>query len=336
MEKTYGFFAAMFLSLSAFSQSPTITSAEFEVPGDSLVFQPCVNTNFNPGASGAGVTWDFSHLVSQGGVGVQYWVAPSANVNGDSFPTANQSVLTPIAPGVFNVDGYYQLTPSVLSIRGYEVPDITYYYDAEDFMRFPCTYSNTFTDSFHATISPQGSPSYFRLGAIQVHADGYGTLKLPTGTFTNVLRVKFVENYKDDLSSVGAGEVDYTSLEYNYYKAGVKGPLLAYDSAWYTNNAPNIILSYQKNLTGSTGINDLENSTISIYPNPAHHLITIASTEQNYECSITDLTGEVVINTQIARNATKQLNVEALAGGLYFINLKGDDGRVITKKLVIN
>jgi hypothetical protein len=336
MKKTYGFIVAMLLSLGAFSQSPTITSAEFEVPGDSLVFQPVVSSNFNPGASGAGVTWDFSHLVSAGAGQVQYWVLPSANPNGDSFPAANQSILSPILPGVFNVDGYYQLTASVLAIRGYEVPDITYYYDAKDFMRFPCTYTNTFTDSFHATVSPQGSPSYVRLGAIQVHADGYGTLKLPTGTFTNVLRVKFVENYKDDLSSLGAGEVDYYNLEYNYYKAGVKGPLLAYDSLKYTNTNPTVLLSYQKNLAGTNGIHDLESSAVHIYPNPAHHTVTIASAEANYDCTITDLNGEMVINTQVAKNANKQINVEALAGGLYFINLKADDGSTVTRKLVVN
>jgi hypothetical protein len=320
-----------------FAQAPTIHSSEFHVVGDSLVFQPCNADNFNPGSSGANVTWDFSHVIATGGHGVQYWVAPSANFNGDSFPAANQSILSPSGiPGVFTVDDYLQLTSSSLSIRGYEVPDITYYDDAEDFVRFPCTYTNAFTDSFHATISPDGSPQYYRSGAISVQADGWGTLKLPTGNFTNVLRVKFVENYKDDLTSMGAGYVYYTSLLYNWYKPGVKGALLAYDSAWHTNSSGTKMLSYQPGLSGTTGIEQGASlSSLRIYPNPADHVVTISSPEARYEYSFADLSGQVVASALINEGDTR-IDISGFAKGMYLVSVKLSTGNTITQKLIVN
>jgi hypothetical protein len=321
------------LNLSA--QSPTITSAEFEVPGDSLIFQPCVHTNFNPGPSGANVTWDFSNLTPSGSPGRQYWVAPSSNLNGDSFPMANQSVISPIgSSGTYIVDGYYQLTNTAFSVRGYEDAEIEYYSDAEDFVRFPCSYNSSFVDSFHALIHPQGGgPIYPRLGAIQVSADGYGTLKLPDGTYTNVLRVKFVEKYKDDLGAFGA--VQYTSVLYNWYKPGTKGVLLAYDSAWHTNSTARVILSYVRNTTHA-GIDDqLTDASVQLYPNPADKVITLTVPDVVFDYSIADLNGKVMQAATTNYNSAK-LNVADFASGLYFINLKTADGTIIVKKVIIN
>ncbi len=336
--KNYIFLIAMLAGCwHGMAQAPTITTTVENTVGDTLYYQACVADNFNAGPSGAGVTWDFSHMTPTGTIGRQFYVAPSTCLNGDSFPTANINVQTPSAiQGVNNIGEYLQSSASGIQIRGWELPDITYYYDAEDFLRLPVTFNDSWVDSFHATISPDGSPQYYRRGTISVQADGYGTLKLPTGTVTNVLRVRFVEDYVDDLSSLGAGVVHYTSLLYNWYTPGVKSAVMAYDSAWYTNSSPRKILSYNTNAPAVTGIKgESILSGIYVYPNPASGVVTISAPVSVYDYAISDLSGQVMLSNAATEQQTR-INVSGLAGGLYLITVRGGDGGAVTHKMVIN
>lgn len=336
--KNYIFlFILLAVGSRASAQVPAISASVENAPGDTLIFQPCVADNFNPGSSGAGVTWDFSHLTLSGNTGMQFYVAASSCLNGDSFPTANQNVQVPSAiPGINNIGEYLQSTASGIQIRGWEVPEITYYYDAEDFLRLPVTYNDSWVDSFHATISPDGSPQYYRRGTISVQADGYGTLKLPTGTVTNVLRVKFIEDYVDDLSGMGAGVVHYTGLLYNWYTPGVKDAVLAYDSAWYTNSSPHKVLSYQPGAPTTTDISEQGIlSGVGVYPNPSSSIVTISAPVSVYDYTVSDLSGQVVMR-HTATGAETRVDVSGLAGGLYLISVKCGDGSMATQKIVIN
>lgn len=83
-------------------------------------------------------------------------------------------------------------------------------------------------------------------------------------------------------------------------------------------------------------VNDLNNSSLSLYPNPTRGEVYLL-TDKSYgdtPISITDLTGKNVINTSI--NFTSQrgtLDISSLPAGVYIIQIKTTDG-IINKKLI--
>lgn len=82
----------------------------------------------------------------------------------------------------------------------------------------------------------------------------------------------------------------------------------------------------------SVGINDYDESAVSVYPNPANTTITIEFDGQFESLTITNILGQELSKTTI--NDTKiMLNVSNYESGIYFIQLRNSTG-VITKKFV--
>ena len=96
--------------------------------------------------------------------------------------------------------------------------------------------------------------------------------------------------------------------------------------------------TYTINLLGTVGINELNSSTIIVYPNPANEnsLITIqAELNGRSSLQIMDLTGKLIVNTSIEfKNNKAELNLEGLTKGTYLIKLINDD-KLLTKKITI-
>jgi len=76
-----------------------------------------------------------------------------------------------------------------------------------------------------------------------------------------------------------------------------------------------------KQNAGIVGIDDISNSLISIYPNPAHTILFVKGIDQNSMISIYDLTGRRLINKQIVDN---MIDISSLANGIYIIKIKGE------------
>jgi hypothetical protein len=75
-----------------------------------------------------------------------------------------------------------------------------------------------------------------------------------------------------------------------------------------------------KQTAGIVGIDGISNSLISIYPNPAHTILFVEGIDQNSMISIYDLTGRMLINSQIVDN---MIDISSLANGIYIIKIKG-------------
>jgi photosystem II stability/assembly factor-like uncharacterized protein len=95
--------------------------------------------------------------------------------------------------------------------------------------------------------------------------------------------------------------------------------------------------------TVTTSVNELKikNEGLTIYPNPTNGMFTIALANTNVDkvnISITNILGELVYTAQEENTNTeftKQLNLQNLACGTYFIQLKNAD-KVYTSKLIIS
>jgi uncharacterized repeat protein (TIGR03803 family) len=86
-----------------------------------------------------------------------------------------------------------------------------------------------------------------------------------------------------------------------------------------------------------TGITEVLNeSTISIYPNPAHDLLTLeflAGNQKSATVIIENMFGQVIYETQM-NTTTYQINTEHYARGIYLIKVKSNN-ETITKKIIL-
>lgn len=88
--------------------------------------------------------------------------------------------------------------------------------------------------------------------------------------------------------------------------------------------------------TGKSGVEELNNNTFKIYPNPATASIQIENAALvASDLYISDVTGKVLINKTLSQNDKQTIDVSALPKGLYFVTLKNDLSQQ-TQKLVLN
>ncbi|MDR0872284.1 MAG: leucine-rich repeat protein [Prevotellaceae bacterium] len=96
---------------------------------------------------------------------------------------------------------------------------------------------------------------------------------------------------------------------------------------------------------GTSGINDVENSKINIYPNPAQDEIFIQSENEIEKIEVVDITGRTVgaygirpndirpQNQGECNSPLQNINISALSAGVYFVKMTIDK-QLVTKKLV--
>lgn len=83
----------------------------------------------------------------------------------------------------------------------------------------------------------------------------------------------------------------------------------------------------------TTGITELDkNIQIGIYPNPTTDYLTIDIKDNNiYQCSLSDITGNIVLQKTIQNQAN--LSLEQLPKGLYYITLSNANGNKWIRKI---
>jgi hypothetical protein len=111
---------------------------------------------------------------------------------------------------------------------------------------------------------------------------------------------------------------------------------------WF--EAQNWAITTKVSYDWNVGINDVNNnlSLVSLSPNPAQNILNVKvslKNTSNVNAQLTDVTGRVVSNlyngTMAAGNNAMSINTSELASGIYFINVKADNGNVISTRFVI-
>lgn len=301
------------------------------------VFTTNLATYLAPGSAGASQTWNFAALDILSSSSITY-VTPASTGQGASFPGSN--VAANIGQGNF---GFYQTSAAGWDIAGVyssslQAPII--YQNPERVLSYPCSYNSTWTDQFSADFSSGGIP-ILRAGSITGTADGFGTLVLPTGTVTNVLRVRTVEDYTDELTDIGTIAYDFTT--YNWYKPGVHNPLLTV-SEQTTNTLGQANSTQTANwlATANVGFEELFTNAIGIdlFPNPSSDQVTVifSSAGGTLNVEIMDATGRVAHQNTLSSNSgisQHQLDVSGLASGLYQVRIADQRGQRGVKQLLV-
>ncbi len=81
----------------------------------------------------------------------------------------------------------------------------------------------------------------------------------------------------------------------------------------------------------STGVSELANSNISIYPNPAQDFVVLKS-DDNSEVIISDLSGKVVYRN-VLNSSLERINISSFRTGVYIVTVKNNSS-VYTQKLI--
>ena len=86
----------------------------------------------------------------------------------------------------------------------------------------------------------------------------------------------------------------------------------------------------------AVSINKLNENNILIYPNPNNGLFTVSTGNINsgYNIKITDALGKIIVSENTSENI-KEINLNDCAAGIYFVELKFDNGIIYKDKIII-
>ncbi len=292
---------------------PTLTAAN-NVPSGGDVFSVSIGTSTNNGTPGANQLWGFWALMETGAHDIRYYDA-SVSGSSASMPTAT----------LLGTDGgtdtaWYAVTANGLEQVGERTSlGLAPYSDGILRVKYPCTYNTAWSDNSFATYTTFGQ-NVTRTGTIDALADGYGTLQLPSGEFTNVLRV-YARQVIDDQSILAT--VHRTFDSYYFYVDTVPFPILKFstDTTIFSGGSPAVSRSAEWMYGVHVGIGELGNNiSFQLYPNPANELVTLDLTAfggRPVVLSVTDALGRVVLNENVRAAARHTLDTQAFAPGCY-------------------
>jgi len=322
--------SVLLLTLTSIAQ-PTLTATGINpVAGESFVYIDC-NYYVSPGNAGANQTYNLSSI--NGSSSAANFVLSSSTPYASNFPMSN------IAINDGTDYDYWKTSSNALQLCGSEGSNYNLTYtDFFDWMRFPFTFNNNFTDSFAGNGVLSGTSTDY-WGQATYTADGWGTLITQAGTFSNTLRVRWDGITHD--SALGFPTTSYFQSGYFWYKEGFH----LYLAMTYTDSSTIGVFHAASYLSNPTGIAKLANpiSSISIYPNPANEKITIHfqnSNRNNLEVRIVNTLGENVMlnrsqNIQIGEN-TIVVETHELANGIYFAQIISDGNVSETKRFIVS
>ena len=307
MNKNYPLIILLFIGSLIANAQPVLNATDFEKELSITQYEGNIS-GFQPGNAGANQTWDFSglSLTLKNENQTFNTVAVATAISASSFPDSNYCLTTKGTDDYSNIIDFYMfynLSETSFEGAGSSWPgSIDKYTDTQKIFQFPYTYNTEINDTYQSTSheNPISFTSVY---------DAYGTLIMPFGTYTNVIRVKSTEGIY---------------VGYLWYHTNPYFPIMGGD---FTNDSS---LQVFKNTTGLGG-NPIEpKKAMAIFPNPAHAELNVQLPEQQTldRVAITDVTGKIVLKQDQNLN---QINVSHLANGLYFIEVHSGMEKFVTK-----
>ncbi len=332
MKQLFLFGACLLMTAAAFAQ-PTLTGATSNaVPGEGFIGHYCDTTGVTAGASGAGVTWNYASL-TETQADTTIYAGCTGTLYCDSFPGSTLS--TNDGMGYYE---YYVTDATKFGQTGSgDSYGLEYYSKPLNLMMYPMTYGTLKLDT--AVVA---EPTYgdYTTYLDTLAGDGYGTLILPSGTYTNALRVHFVTILIDSSNYLGTPSVDTAREDlYMWWTPGFHNPLLlmGYDTSAGASYLSNVIYYTQAPTLVPSSIKGLNSlGGVSIYPNPAAdevHIRYTATGNEQATISLTDMVGRTV-GERLVENVTAGVNtinysVASLPPGVYLMRIQTATNSVV-------
>lgn len=302
-------------STTVLSAQTTITKAF----NDPIIGETINNVNVNGtvdnSATGNNVTFVNSSL-TQGSASTTTYSAPTASEI-STFPgttikmTGNGSTV------------YYKQTATKLEITGLVTPDATLNFSTNNgtFITYPAAFGYSESDTAAGTFSATAGSGNFS-GTINITGDAQGTLLIGAKTYTNVLRIKSVQNFNLTVFGFSVGTIVNTS--YAYYDSAHKFPLLSTTNAVITvQGTPQTTnLAQALNETFLSTSDFVRKDAFKIYPNPAQDFIEFKGDLSKYsQANIYSLDGKLIKTSDLKSG---KVQVSELPPSSYFIEVSGN------------
>jgi hypothetical protein len=315
MKKNLLGFFAMAMAFTAVAQ-PQLTSNwcfQLGVTGNNIASG---TTTFTSPTSGANQTWNYGSLASGPSAALNL-VAPAQlpppyNTN---YPAGTTQAAYGDVNGTTQVM-FMKKNTSEFSILKLDAGSTVASYSPRLLeAAFPMDLGDVETESY--VINVNGTD----LDATQtVTYLGYGTLTIPTGTFTNVICIKTLQEY--DLSPA-IGET------YTWYKPGWASLL----RVAVTGGGASI--SYAESATPTSVDENGVATAVEAFPNPATDVLFVNSQADKYSLKVFSATGALVAEEDVD-NSDKQayaVDLNSLSPGMYLLNINVN-GTTTTKRFV--
>lgn len=276
--------------------------------------------------TGTGVTWNAAGLTQQSGTPTLHlsYTAPVFSPHGSLFPASNYVQVDPALTAFVSYE-YVNYGPDSVVLIGRYDPSSAHeiYQNPDKFLVFPFDYGQTFSDDYSKTnYSDSITMSSIQTGTRNVSFNGYGTLILPQGSFTNVALVSEVRT-----NSLGPDSHKYTWYDINNGKR-----LMMYEE-----NAGTTTIAY--NSDAATTVEAI-NSELSakLFPNPMTNTAILKCNIENVNDN-TILILYNVMGMKLRTIAIKSNEVliqrENLEEGTYFYVLQNGSMKIDCGKLQV-
>ncbi len=185
------------------------------------------------------------------------------------------------------------------------------------------------------TINPTTSAAGLNTVTLNWHiATGTAYRLVATGANINLYRNNAGATYPIAVSTVASitgTDVTASSPAYYYWFYNWK---VAADAPCFS-VASIITASITSCTTTDINANNLQSSTILVYPNPAHTNISVSTDENANTLSVVDVIGQVIIPVQkINGDQIQNLDISNLADGIYFLKVTSTDNHIKVIRLI--
>lgn len=302
------------LGAVAIANAQTIASAEVSPQiGDNFTMQQ--STWISPGGAGANQTWDLSAMTNTATVTVNHTASttPGANINQAWSTGANYHL---------NVGGTKHDVISQVA-QGVTIA----FSNPWTMYEFPLSLNATGTDTYAASFTANGV-TFQRTGTSTWLVDGTGTLITPSGTFTNVVRVKIISEYTDASTVI---DLDYELETYIWFKAGIRHWIAQLESTETFQGT--VSGGLYTNVSTGGGVSIGENQiSYSVHPNPCSDYIHIkgSNEDQIAKTQIIDVSGKIV-----AESNQTSIDVSHVANGIYHLIILDAQNSILSREKFI-
>ncbi len=332
--RTIAFMLFVPLFTLGFAQAQVINNA---VPDPTTVFEIDGDVSFEEvGTGGPGSTWDFSDLGGEYGTTFISFQPASEGAGFEHFPSATHVEIHDA--GIGGNWKYFDFSGGTWRILGNyanfgSTESIVQYGDPHEYFTVPLTPGASGTDSYsnHTVFI---TLDWTKEADCGWEVDGSGTLILPGGTHTDVLRVKME---CEEMEFMGASNTHIRTNNITHHlwvKEDIGHPLLMHTHTYSVNHENgDVDETYTATLLVSVEFNVPAGKNappeFGLHPNPATDFIHLKNegTGTFANLRITDLRGRTVRSFGL----DKQLYVGDLAPGMYFVVGMGSRGTAQAK-----
>lgn len=313
------------LSTTVFSAQTTITKSFNDPVIGETINNVNVNGTVNNSATGTNSTFTNTSL-TQGAASLTTYSTPTTS----EISTFPGSTIKMVGGGN---TVYYKQTATKLEITGLVTPDATLNFATNNgtFITYPAAYGYSDSDTAAGTFSATAGSGNFT-GTINITADASGTLLIGTKTYTNVLRIKSVQNFSLTIFGFPVGSIVNTA--YSYYDSAHKFPLLSSTNAVITiQGTPQTTNAAQALNETFLSVSDIvKKNSFKIYPNPAQDFIEFKGEISDYsKALIYSLDGKLIKTSDLKAG---KVQVSELPASSYFIELSGNKSQSESVKFI--